>query len=173
MGSGGHTTAESYLPLDGALVGGSVPNYDVDRDSEPGLLIQKGDGLSETDETKMQRWWGQLGEATPIRGVPVLDVWVATKDFDTGKTGRVVAGIYDCANNMTDCNLLASGASRFSQSAFGAGFGKVVLVMPAVDVTIAADRGILLKIGVPNDSDDDLWLAYGATAQPMRLSLNN
>ena len=173
MGSGGYTTTQSYLPLDGTLAVGALPNYDTDRDSDPGRLVMKGViGLAETDNDKVQRWWEQLGPGL-LQGTPTLDIWLAVIDFDVGKTGQVVAGIYDCAADKTDCNLLASGSSSVNQATFGSDFGMVVIVMSPIDVSLVADRGLMLRVAVSSGSDDDLWFAYGTTTYPTQLSINN
>ena len=147
-----------------------LPNYDTDRDGAPGLLVQKGVGLGETNPNKMQRWWEALGPLQ-LRGTPSLELWAAAKDFDTGQSGQIVVGIYDCAADKSGCVLLASGAASFNQATFGATFGRVVIVMPSIDATITAGRGLMLKVAPIGESADDLWLAYGATAYPTSLTI--
>lgn len=167
---GGGSSSQSVLPLSEQPSGGRLPNYDSNRNDDPGLTLQKGDDLDERDSTKMQRWWNELPDTTRIAGTPTLTVFAATKDFDTGKTGRLVAGLYDCSPSLDDCRRLASGAASFRQSSFGSDFGEVTITMSPVDATVAAGRGLMVKMAVPGNSDDDLWLAYGTRAYPTSLT---
>ncbi|MCP5031846.1 MAG: hypothetical protein GY939_08590 [Actinomycetia bacterium] len=135
-------------------------------------MVKKGEGLSEQDQTKMQRWWYQPGSTTHVTGTPELELWVATKDFDTGKTGRLVAGLYDCPATPSNCTLLTTGGASFNQSAFGHDFGRVVITMGQVDTQLTSGRGLMLKIAVPGNSDDDLWIAYGTSTYPSAFTVS-
>ncbi|MDH3301123.1 MAG: HD-GYP domain-containing protein [Acidimicrobiia bacterium] len=165
----GNTTSQALLPLAGGNSPGSLPNYDTDRDSDPGLLVAKGEGLSETDVTKMQRWSSDAGD-TRLQATVTLDLWIATKNFDTGKTGRLIAGLYDCNESAASCNLLGSNTAQFNQAPFGSDFGQITIALGTIDHTFAANRTLVLKIATTNASDDDLWLAYGTTTYPTRLN---
>jgi len=138
--------------------------------ARPKLKVKKGDGLSETDAAKMQRWTTSAGGAR-IAGIPTLAVWVATKDFDTDKTGRLVAGLYDCDASHGDCVLLERQMATFDQGGFGDDFGRVTLTMAAVDHTFGASRRLVLKVATAEDSEDDLWFAYGTTSYPTHLRI--
>ena len=73
-----------------------LPNYDPERDSEPGLLLKKTDGgAGETEATKYQQW----EVAAPPGEVTISPVvfWAAVKDFDSEKTGRLGVYLLDCA----------------------------------------------------------------------------
>ncbi len=117
----------------------------------------------------MQRWSADASN-TRIQASVSLDLWIATKDFDTGKTGRLTVGLYDCNASAASCNLLASNTAQFNQASFGSDFGQVTIGLTTIDHTFAANRTLVLKIAVTNASDDDLWLAYGTTTYPTRLN---
>lgn len=170
MGASGPNSV-AYLPLDGALSSGGLPNYDQDRNDDPGLTVNRGSGLAEADGTKMQRWFTPLPAETVLSGQPRLEIWAATRELDPSKSGMIVAGIYDCRTNKTDCVPLGSGSATFAQSTFGDGFGRVVITMPPIDHTLAGNRGLMLKVAVPNDSEDDLWLAFATTTYPTALTI--
>ena len=106
-----------------------------------------------------------------LDGRPALQLWVAVKDFDASKTGRLNAGFYECAVDGQDCNLLARGDVLFRQASFGNDFGRVTINMSEVGATIDTDRVIQLTVGVPDTSDDDLWIAFGTSARQARLSV--
>jgi hypothetical protein len=171
LGTGGATESQQYLPLAGFAGNLDLPNYDSDRNDDPGLTIQIGSGLEETDPAKIQRWLGVPGEVGRLDGRPALQLWVAVKDFDASKTGRMNAGLYECAVDGQDCNLLARGDVLFRQASFGNDFGRVTINMPEVAATIDTDRVIQLTVGVPDTSDDDLWIAFGTSARQARLSV--
>jgi hypothetical protein len=119
----------------------------------------------------MQRW-SQPMNNDRIVGTPALVVWAGIKDFDTDKTGRLAAGIYDCNSGHGSCTLLASGTTSFDQNDFGSDYGQVTVTMGAIDHTFAANRTLVVKVAPRNTSDDDLWLAYGTTTYPTRFSIS-
>jgi hypothetical protein len=43
--------------------------------------------------------------------------------------------------------------------------------MTPIDHPLGASRGLVLKVAVLDSSDEDLWLAYGTTAQPTSLAI--
>ncbi len=171
MGGGGSTTSQDYLPLDGTLGAGALPNYDTDRDSDAGLLLQRGTGVTETDATRMQRWFGQLSGSSEVRGWTTVELWAAVKDFDTAASGHLEVGLYDCKANKTDCQMLAGGAASFSQASFGSDFGKVIVSLGAIDTVIGSNRALRVVVAPTMNSGGDIWLAYANTSYPMRLNV--
>ncbi|MGI9597695.1 MAG: hypothetical protein ACR2QK_16145, partial [Acidimicrobiales bacterium] len=172
IGGAGSTSSRSSLPLATSAAAGPLPNYDSDRDDQPGLLLGKGAGLGETDQTKMQRWRSGTNLTGSVEGTPIVEIWAATKDFDTGKSGRLVAGIYDCNTALSDCGLLASGGATFRQASFGSEFGRVSIEMSPVATELGQGRALMLKIAVADSSDDDLWLAFGVTRYPASVRVS-
>jgi hypothetical protein len=108
--------------------------------------------------------------ATRVAGTPTLDLWVGTKSFDDNE-GELAIGIYDCNFVGANCALLSSVVEHFDQVPFGATFGRLVVSLPPVDATVARNRSLVLKVAATNESDDDLWLAYGTTTYPSVLSV--
>jgi hypothetical protein len=171
-GGGGFTVSQAVLPLDETLQTGALSNYDTDRDSEPGLLLQKtGSGLAETDPVKTQRWALDPSE-NRLQGTPVLRIWVAIKDFDTSKTGQVQVGLFDCDASYGDCTQLTAASGSFSQASYGADFGQVTITMPDIDHMFVAGRTVVLEVVTADASDDDLWYAYANTSYPTNLTIN-
>ncbi|MFT5200922.1 MAG: hypothetical protein ACI9C1_000287 [Candidatus Aldehydirespiratoraceae bacterium] len=170
VGSAG-AMSKSFLPLDGPLAAGPLANYDTDNDDEPGLLVQKGAGLSETNYDKMQQWFVNAGSGLSLVGTPRLDIWLATKDFDNNRHGRVAVGLYDCAANKTGCVALASGTGTFNQAAFGNDFGKVTITLGLINASIDTNRGLMLKVS-PDDSGDHLWYAFANASYPSELTIS-
>lgn len=163
----GHPVAS----LDGAVpTGGTLPNLDPDRDSFPGLLIEKGGDVNETDPSKYQMW---LTSPTgyELDGVYGLLFWSASKDFGADKRGVVRAFLLDCESGGTDCSPIAEARSDVldwsggweSWTRYSLDFGPVTYSVPET-------RSLALKLVVDSDSDDDMWLAYDAEAFPSHLT---
>jgi hypothetical protein len=171
LGSGGHTSSQPILPLDGSPIPGPLPNYDTDRDDDPGLLLAKGSGLSEIDENKTQRWGLEPGNVI-LTGVPTLTLRAAVKGFDTTANGVVLAGLYDCDLTYADCSKVSSSAGQIDSSGTGGtDFGVATLVFDSIDHSFATDRTLVLKVTTGVRTGDALWLAYGTEAYDSMLSI--
>ncbi len=171
LGSGGHTTSQPMLPLDGSPIPGPLPNYDTDRDDDPGLLLAKGSGLSETDEDKTQRWSLEPGNVS-LKGVPTLTLRAAVKGFDTTTNGVVLAALYDCDLTHADCFKMSGSAGPVDSSGAGAtDFGVVTLDFDPIDHAFTTDRTLVLKLTTGISAENALWLAYGTDAYDSVLSI--
>ncbi len=170
-GGPGDTSSQAFLSLDGSLQNGTLPNYDTDRDSDPGLMIKKGDGLGESDLSKIQRWRSDAG-GSRLLGWGTLTIFAATKDFASGKTGRFAIGLFDCDGSGSNCSALATQSASFDQANFGGNFGAVTVNFGSIDHTFASGRTLVLKLATASDSDDDLWFAYGTNTYPARLDID-
>ncbi len=171
LGSGGAVTSQAILPLNGFVQDVELRNYDSDRDDDPGLTVQIGTGLGEQDPSKRQRWLAEPGDASQLDGRPTLDLWVATKDFDIDKSGRVLAGLYHCSATGDDCELLSQGDAIFDQATFGDDFGRVTINMAPLSVSVAPERAIQIELTAAESSEADLWLAYGTADYRTFLSV--
>ena len=149
---------------------GPLPNYDTDRDDDPGLLLAKGSGLSETDENKIQRWALKPGNVN-LLGVPTLTLYAAVNDFDATKNVVVLAALYDCDLTHADCLKLISSAGPVDSSGGGTDFGVATVVFDPIDRTFTTDRTLVLKVTTGVRSGEDLWLAYGTDAYDSVLSI--
>ncbi|QZY29830.1 hypothetical protein [Nocardioides coralli] len=171
----GNTASSTHLDLvTTAPTLGSLPNYDTDRDAFPGRLLQKGNGLSETDPTKHQLW-SVSGPVAAVNAPVKLRLWSAMKDFDTTKKSSVVAGLYQCNDNpnFTGCNLLAQATVAPSGAWSGGSGGWVAKEWSFGTLTLAVphNRRLYVKVAVNNASDDDVWFAYDTAAQPSALEI--
>jgi hypothetical protein len=146
--------------------GGPLPNFDPGRDDFPGLLVKKGDGSAgESDPTKYQRWSHSVGGET--LSIEKLEIWAAAKDFNRDKTVIFNVYILDCGGN---CQVLDSASATVS----GAGkWQKTIVSFDDSDHTFAPGHELSVKIVVDNDSDDDMWFAYGTAAHPAHLSVSS
>ena len=168
----GDTTSQTTLPFNlTAPTGGTLFNYDTDRDAFPGLVIQKGgSGFGETNPSKYQKWVSSpFHPSTNISGAPQLVFWSAIKDFTVGKGGDVAA--YLVATNGSSIHWSVSGTLQNSDWQGGSGTWMqrtLTFAMPSPS-NIPSNYWLELVIVVQNTSDDDMWFAYDTTAYPTYL----
>ena len=145
---------------------GSLPNFDPQRDSFPGLLLQKsGSGLTESDSSKYQIWVSSNG-GLQIQGQVSFRFWSAMKDFNDDKGGVVEAFLLDCTPGGTNCDLIDQGSAAVSPWSSSQTWVARTIDFGFVDHMIPANRSLALKIVVGNGSGDDMWFAYDTTSYP-------
>jgi hypothetical protein len=145
--------------------GGDLPNYDPNRDSAPGLVLAPtGGGVGETDPSKYQEWVFAASGYT--LSVSQVVIWAATKDFDVNVTGRLEVYVMDCGSS---CEVLASRSANVSGSS---SFSKVTIGTPAPSHVFATGRSLVVRVVVPEDSQADVWLAYGTSTYNARVHLS-
>ena len=142
--------------------GGSLPNFDSGRNSDPGLTLSKTDGgSSETDPTKYQRWdYDASGLHLVVTG---FTIWATMKDFDTDKTGRIAVYLMDCGSS---CVVLDSSTHNVP----GTGSWVKVSSPVGVDRSFAAGHSLSVQIVVLGNADDDMWFAYAIAGYPAALT---
>lgn len=167
----GDTSSQLQLPLNqDPPTESTLHNYDNDRDAFPGLLLQKGTGLTETDPNKYQTWrTGPSAKGFSISGTVTVRIWTAMKDFAPGKAGVLTAGIYDCNASDTSCSLVASGTT--SLDPWPSAWSEVSIDLGSVSYAFRSSRRMMLKVAVLDTSDDDLWLAYDTTTYNSCLTI--
>lgn len=164
----GNTSSLAVLPLStGSAPGGSLANFDTDRDGARGLLIQKdGAGLGTGDRTKYQEWRWTAPATTTFEGRASLTIWVAAKDFATDERIGLRVALEVCSPG---CTRIGSA----DWSGLGStGFSPVTVDLGSVRRTVAAGSGLRLRVVVPDSlATTDLWLAYDAATNPSRLRI--
>lgn len=149
----------------------TLPNYDTDRNSFPGLLLARGGNcMLETNPTKYQIWAASPG-AVSFDGPISLIVWSAMKDFNIGKRGIVDAFLLECDSSASSCSLIAQAHKDLSDWSGGSSTWVVhSLDFGNVTYSIPAERSLAVKIVVGNDSYDDMWFAYDTSLFPSKLT---
>ena len=150
--------------------GGEMPNYDMGRDVEPGLLLERSDrGLAEDDETRFQHW---QSEASGVRlsGYPSLAIWGAADRFESGKRGVFTVFLLDCTATGADCDEIGSRVATID-SGRGATWIEEMIDFPQVDHLFGERRYLGVRIVVSAASETDMMFAYGSTAQRSRLTI--
>ena len=165
----GDTTSSAELPLStGSVDGGSLPNFDTDRDSEDGLRLAKdGAGLSTGDLTNRQDWIWDVPAGTPLRGSVTVAIDVAADDLEGGERIGLVAGLYAC---RPSCTLLTS--ATWSATSVSGAFSTAAVDLGAIDVVLSTGDRLRLRIAVPDSvSDVDVVLAYDTGTHLSRLTV--
>ena len=140
----------------------SLFNYDINRDSAAGLLIEKGGtGFDETDLVKHQVWrTGPLAGGMAIAGDVSVDFWAAIKDYNQNVAGSVSIFLrdYDGVGGHTEI-----GNGSISEADWQGGSGTFVqktITVPGLSYTIPAGHELEAKVIVDDASGNDIWLAY-------------
>lgn len=165
----GNTVSQAVLPLTAPPpVASTLYNYDANRNSNPGLTIAKGSGLSETDPTKHQIWSAQ--GPFDLQGPATLTLWGAMKDFDSSKRGIVQVAVLDCASNGSNCSTIATGTLDNNPWSPGSGsWAQKAVSLGSINHSLAANRTLRIKVVVGSSSDDDMWFAYDTVTYPSQL----
>jgi hypothetical protein len=163
----GATRMQHPLPMDAnAPTATTLFNYDRDRDSRPGRLIQKGGTATSTDRVKFQTWRTQtFGADVALEGDVALEFWSAMKDFDTGKVGHVVAHLMDGSTVIATAAVNPAAPWQVGSNSWVA----KTITFAGVDHTIAAGSFLQLRIVVGPNSGDDMWFAYDTDDFQSRL----
>ena len=150
----------------------TLPNYDPQRDEEPGLLLEKSNkGSAESDPAKYQVWSGAGGDLE-LDGTATLSFWSAVEGFNTRKKGRVEAYLLDCPASGSTCSMIASGERDLNPWSSGAdSWVQRLIDFGSVSYTLPADHSLAVKIVVGNDSGGAMWFAYDTVSYPAALTV--
>lgn len=144
-----------------------LPDHDG-QDEEPGLLLEKTDrGVYETDPSKFQMW---IADANPgkLAGPARVEIYASPKEFESDKIGNFDAYLLDCDPGGFGCLLLA----QDDEDVEGTGdWVAVTLDFGSVTHEIEPDRVLAVMVVVDDDSDDDMWFAYGTATYASSLSV--
>lgn len=136
-----------------------VPNYDTDRDDEPGLTLEHA-----SDSRREQRFRWDTAQTIHLRGAITVQLHA---------TGRNNSGPFTLDVRMrscrgADCTDIAN--RRESTISPEQGFASITFDLGPIDAVLAAGDALELLITVPTESASDVWLAYGATVAASRFN---
>lgn len=153
-------------------LGGEMPNYDLGRDVEPGLLLERTTlGLAEKDATRYQQWLMDLsGER--LSGYPSMVVWSAADGFEAGRHGAFTIYLLDCDRSGGDCERLASRSASVDSGSEGT-WVETIVGFSELDHAFGEGRHLTVRIVVGSASDTDLMFAYGYAAHRSRLTMHS
>ncbi len=171
----GDTSSQGVLPMDTGLpTGGSLYNYDQDRDSTPGLkLVRSDDGLIEIEPARYQVWrTGILDQAMVITGDVLINLWGALSPPTAQDAGVVLAYLrdYDGAGNHVEIGDGAAFA-RDWQSGSSA-FRQKVALLPGIEYTVPPTHQLEIRIIVDDTSGQEIEFAYDTESFPASINLS-
>lgn len=135
----------------------ALPNYDTDRDSAPGALVQKdAAGIDGTDPTKLLTFRVQPGYAFVIDHDLHVELYIAAKDFER-KDIDVEVGLYHCTA-PGQCTLLGSDDDEVENAT---NWKKRKFHFHDTEATVGAGDWIEIRVAVLDGSQDDGWFAFG------------
>jgi hypothetical protein len=156
--------------LIGTPDGGEMPNYDLGRDLQPGILLMRsGNGIGEADPARFQQWRTGMGGRSLV-GFPSLVIWAAGADFEIGATGVFTTYLLDCPETATACSELGSATTTFLTAA---DWSEMQVQLPTLDHPFPAGHDLTLRIVVSDRSETDLMFAYGYPAYRSRLMIGD
>ena len=148
---------------------GALPNYDTDRNTDPGLTITASPQGLITDDPAAVQVWRFPASTTTLDGPVTLTLWIAP-DGPLGPGPFLVrAGLFDCDLGRTACTLLVRDdptvtavADTFAPVAFD-------LSVSPTPYVVAAGRRLELRVATRNGSSNDGLFAYDAVDYPSEL----
>ncbi len=153
-------------------LGGEMPNYDLGRDVEPGLLLQRSSlGLAEEDSARFQHWQIDLG-GQRLAGYPSMVVWSAADRFQADQHGVFTLYLLDCDGGGGTCERLGSKVATMNSGTGGAWI-ETIVDFPELDHTFEPGRSLAVRIVVPSASETDMMFAYGYAAHRSRLTIHS
>lgn len=169
----GDTTSQPFIELvDGHMPqNGVLPNYDVDRNADPGLTIERSLEVLETSDPASRQVWLLPADITAFPAAASLTLSVAPAgQVDPGDELHVRAGIYECDAGRV-CSRLVRQTLAVPAVAQGA-FTSVGFDLSVGTLTpIAPGRRLELRVAVVYSSDVDAWLGYDSADHPSALVL--
>jgi type II secretory pathway pseudopilin PulG len=144
-----------------------LPNYDTDKNADPGRTLVAGGTATGTDMSTVAIWGRQMAEATTLAGTALVRLYVAAKDLDPSATAQLRVDLGHIRQNGHDWTVL--GSATTVPVAFGSGFAVVDLAIP-VNAVVPRNRYLQLRLTAPA-ATAPLWLGYGTAGEPAVLQI--
>lgn len=147
----------------------ALPNYDTNRDSAPGALVEQGSfGLNTWDSSKVLKFTAFMSSTLVIDGKADIELYAAAKDF-AKEDIEVEVGIYKCGF-LGICTLLASDTQEYKNADE---WKKKKFHLHDIDTTIFAGQRLEVRVAVDNSSDADGWFAFGTDDYDSHIEIEN
>ena len=151
--------SQLVLPLSvDSPVGAAVPNYDIDRDQDAGLLLKHNSGSGSE-----QRFHWDITQPVALRGAVVVEL------FATGKNnnGSYTLDVWLRSCSGSGCTDLAY--RREAADSPDQGFAPLAFDLGTIDTVLAAGDALELVIVAPTESGRHVWLAYDTAVAASRV----
>jgi hypothetical protein len=171
-GTSGDQTSRPVLDLvaDRPLANSVLPNYDTDRNGDPGLTIVASPTDLSTSEPAGVQAWRLPGSVTGVDGPVTLTLWLAPDGASHSGKVQVRAGLFDCDAPRTDCVRLSRDTARFQAPSYEFAPVEFDLSVPGGHSVISG-HAIELRVAVLSGSSSDVWVGYDALTTPSSLVL--
>jgi hypothetical protein len=154
--------------VDRAPLNQRLPNYDIDRNDDPGLTLAATPfGLVAGAPESVQVWRLPVDE---IRGQVSLTMWVAPDQPSLIGAIVVRAGIFDCDLTRTSCTRVVRDTVAYLTSAEAFVPIEFDLSLDA-PYTVASGRQLELRFVAPGPSSPDVVVGYDAVDTPSRIDI--
>jgi len=151
--------------------GGEMPNFDLGRDTQPGLLLQRSVGvLDEDDETRFQQWQVAISDERLV-GYPSVVIWSAPADFDPEMGGEFSVKLLDCSQRGDACAVLSEADVTIERGA-GADWVESNVALDEIDHEFGNSRSLAIRVVVSETSESDMMFAYGYPKHRSRLTIS-
>lgn len=149
----------------------TLPNYDTDRNADPGLTILRSLQVLESTDPAQRQVWALPADVVEVPATATLSLGVAPAGVAApGAEMHVRAGLYDCDATRTVClrvvrdtlTVLAT-TGTFTSLTFD--------LSPGVVTPLAAGHRLELRFAAVFTSDVDVWIAYDSADHPSALTL--
>jgi len=146
-----------------------LPNFDADRDSAPGALVQKdAAGIDGTDPTKLLRFRRTMIVPFVIDDHLHVELYAAAKDLEK-KDIEVEVGVYRC-DLLDRCTLLDVDTKEFRDADE---WKKKTFHFHDSETVIGIGESIEVRVAVLDDSEDDGWFAFGTRQYDSNLTVED
>jgi hypothetical protein len=169
----GDTASQPFIELVAGHVpqNPGLPNYDVDRNADPGLTIERSLEVLEASDPAERQVWLLPADVAAFPATASLSLSVAPAGtIAPGDELHVRAGVFQCDAQRACSRLVrsevavpATTAGMFVPVTFDLSIG--------TPTAIAAGRRLELRVSVVYSSDTDTWLAYDSADHPSALVL--
>jgi HD-GYP domain-containing protein (c-di-GMP phosphodiesterase class II) len=168
----GDVSSSAVLPLvaRAPINGTALPNYDIDRNVDPGLTIERSVAGLTTNDPALRQIWRAPSSALSL-GSPVrLQVWLAPASDPVGGFMVVRAGLYDCATSGDDCTNLADDIGVLAPSV-GVFSGVSFDLTPGGGrYDVPSGRIVEVRLAVAESSATDAIVAYDTDRFPSSMT---
>jgi hypothetical protein len=147
----------------------TLPNYDTDRNADPGLTLIASPADLRSSDPAARQVWRLPADLTAVPATASLTLWVAPVAAAPGDELRIRAGLFDCDEDRVRCVLLVR--DTLIVPATGGFVPLVFDLSPGTATPLAPGRRAELRVAVPMASDADVWIAYDAVDHPAALTL--
>lgn len=172
----GNTASQVNLPMDSVTpTATTLYNYDTDRDSSWGRLIQKGGSDTTSDLSKYQNWRiAAPPEGIHLYGDVQLVIHSGMKDFNTNPSQRTKRGyvrvyLRDISGSGYADTFATQSLNRNNWHGGLNQWMEDTITFYDVDHVIQSGHSLEVKIVVRNNAADDMWFAYDTVSYSARL----